>query len=326
MGFTYSGVGDVQALSAFAVTVTSGSPRFTINGMYWNGSSWVVSSGTYAQANDFATINTNIGSLVVASDIVTITAYFTGSNTQGAFSALSLTYTAQQYFTSGRVEPTATIPAQQILSFSASGLTEPTNTNARWVIKVDGVPKYWNGSAWVTSDLSLGQSNSTADINTNAPTLALSSNAEVAPCLLLFTSDQQVTASVASASITYDFGGIVADPNVCIVWGYYKDVTGAAVEGATVTYELVRPARRYFEAASAIIEKKKVVTTDANGYFEAELIRSSEYEPGEKTYKITIVKEADDLDTSRLDADSDLTFEVPDQSNVDITTLLTAGA
>lgn len=318
LGFTYTGVGSLQAYTAFSATVAN-APRFTVDSKYWNGSAWVASAGSYAQANSAADIITNIGSLAPDDAATPINVYFQAQNNQGSVSALSVTYTGQQYFGSGKVTPIQEQNAQAMSSFAISGGVIPGSTSLKFVINVDSTPKYWNGSAWVTSDLSDLQSNDAATINTNIASLSLSTNSMVVPVVLFFTSATQSTPEIASMTFGFDFGGIVADPTKCIVWGYYKDIEGNPVEGATVTFSLVRTSKVYKEAASAIIEKSKVVLTDVNGYFAANLIRSSQYEVTTQTYRITIIKEADELNTSSISEGVDITFTVPDQDNLNIT-------
>lgn len=93
---TYNGAGSVQAFTSFTTTQND-DEKFTLNGLYWNGSAWATSDGTYAQASSPADINTNIGTLPV-SDTLAIIAYFDANSlTQGILSDLSVGYTGQVY-------------------------------------------------------------------------------------------------------------------------------------------------------------------------------------------------------------------------------------
>lgn len=314
---------DISSLTSF-VAVTAGSPRFTVEGKYWSGSAWVASNGTYAQANDAATINTNISSLGLLTGDNTIDAsvIFPDSNTLASVSNLDVGHMAGTHFESGSIETSSALSIQSIASFAAT-INEPTNTTLRFQLRIDGVLKYHNGSAWVASDGSTTQGNTAAQINSNVGTLSLGQNSSVKIRIALATTDIEVSPSIDEFTIVYDFGGIGAEPTTCIVWGYYRDISGIPVSGATVTFSLVRTKKTYKEASSAIIEKSVSVITDSNGYFEIDLIRSSEYE-GSGTYKIVIVKEADSLETS-TDSESDvLSFSVPDSIDKNITDLLTS--
>jgi hypothetical protein len=62
--FSYTGIGTIQAVETSSVSEV-GTPRYIIGGKYYNGSAWVNSNGSYAQANPFATVVANLTSLVV---------------------------------------------------------------------------------------------------------------------------------------------------------------------------------------------------------------------------------------------------------------------
>ena len=55
---TYSGTGITEYISFTGTEV--GSPKYILDDKYWNGSSWVVSDGSYSQTNTLSEINTNI--------------------------------------------------------------------------------------------------------------------------------------------------------------------------------------------------------------------------------------------------------------------------
>lgn len=314
---------DIASLTSFVVS-ESGAPRYIVKGKYWNGSAWVTSNNTYAQANSSSVVSANIASLgfLNGDNTIDLTVVFTDTDTQAAVANSAVGHLAGTHFETGSIETGSALSIQSITSFAAS-ITEPANTTLRFQLRIDGTLKYWNGSAWVASDGSTAQGNTAAQINSNVGSLSLGQNSSVKIRIALATSDIEVSPSIEEMTIVYDFGGIGTEPITCIVWGYYRDISGQPVSGATVTFSLVKNARQYKEAASSVIEKSVAVTTDSNGYFETDLIRSSEFE-GAGVYKITIVKESESLNTSQTSSATDLTFSVPDAVDKDITDLLTA--
>jgi uncharacterized phiE125 gp8 family phage protein len=95
---TGDGTLDLLAYTAFtAISVgCSGIPKYTLEGKYWNGSAWVTSDDTYAQANTAAEVNTNIASLT-AGNTTSVTIHFQDSNTQSCVDNLEIDYTAESY-------------------------------------------------------------------------------------------------------------------------------------------------------------------------------------------------------------------------------------
>lgn len=316
--FTYSQVGDIQSFTGLTGTVT-GSPRFIVNDKYWDGAAWSTSDGSYAQASSLALTNTNLPTLTPA-DTVVVKIVTTSSNTQDVLDLITLTYTGQHYKSSGYIEPIAPLQVEEIVSFSHS-IIVPANTTLGVVLKIDGVLKYWDGAAWSTSDGTYAQSNTATQINDNLSSLSFGVNSSVFFRWIFNTSDDQVTPEVDTSSISYDFGGVEIDAGTCVVFGYVKDIRNVGLYGVTVTFQLNTPNNIYSEASNNIIDSGAVsVKTDSYGYFEIDLIKSSEYE-GSRTYKVTLTYK--DKTVSKTSA-GNLLITVPDADSKDITDLLTA--
>lgn len=321
--FTYTGLGTIQAIESSTIT-ESGAPRYIVGGQYWNGSAWVLSDNTYNQANNSSDTIANITSLVVTgSTTVPVKILFPNSNTQSSVDLISVTVTGQKYSSFGYVEPIVGLQVQGLVNISLTK-TDTVNSFAKIILKIAGVLKWWNGTSWATSDGTFAQANTSAEINANLATLILSVNTEVIPRWVLTTSSNIETAEIDESIIEYNFGALFTNPAKCLVYGYYLNISGQPVSEATVTFSLKRATTgEYKEASNNIIEKPVVVTTDVNGYFEAELIRSSEYQ-GTAIYRVEITKEIDSLNTSRNADKTRLEFQAPDLSEVDLTSLLTA--
>lgn len=318
--FLYTGLETVMALSAMTTTET-GSPRYTVEGKYWNGSSWVVSNGTYAQANPASTVNTNLPTLSVSGQTaISVSVYFTDTNTLPSVDLLTLTYTGRKYSPTGYIEPLQPVPVQALVSYEES-VTKPSDTELKVILKIDGVLTWFDGAEWTTSDGTIDEANTESELNDNFDSLELGQNSELYVRWVLTTSQVAATPSIDDATLEYDFGAVDQPLTTCTVYGYLKDIGDNPVAAADVTVSLRRRTKEYKEASGNVIFGDTLETTsDANGYFEFELVRSSEYE-GSGVYEITITKS--DEETSLIGSRS-LRFEVPDSAQKDITDLLTS--
>lgn len=197
----------------------------------------------------------------------------------------------------------------------------------RYIINISSQDKYWDGSAWSNSDGTYAQSNTAAVIIANKDSLDLSLGGTIKIKSFLHSDDGSSTPEIETITINYNFYNVQSDPPTCTIWGFYRDVSGQPVEGATVTFKLKRADTQYREASSAIIEKKLTRTTDVNGRFEIDLIRSSAYEAGGE-YILTIIKEDEGLNTSTNDSveKTEIEFTVPDLADANITDQITAAA
>lgn len=316
--FSYTGIGTVQEVTASVIS-ESGSPRYIVGGLYWDGTAWVPSDGSYAQAVDSATVVANLDQITVTGAVnIPVSVVFTDSNTQGAVDDIDITVTGQRYSPTGYIEPAQAIEAQSLLSYAETS-TVNANTEINIILKVDGQLKYYDGAAWVDSDGTKAQSNTASEVNTNASSLSLGANSSIFIRWLLETSTNTDTPEISTASISYDFGAVQSSVQICNVHGYLKDIADNPISGATVTFQLNKPALdTYSEASERIISTRSIsTTTNSNGYFQQDLIRSSEYEQT-TTYKVTI-----DLGGNVvLGETTTLSFSVPDSTTKDITDLL----
>lgn len=319
--FNYSGLGSLQAFES-ATADELGSPRYIVTDKYWNGSAWVSSNGSYAQSSTLSQLNANLSALALSGTSFVVKVVLPDSNQISGIDELTIDATGQRYSPTGNIIPIQPINVQSISDYTQTAVI-PGSTELKIILIVDGVDKYWNGSAWVTSNGLIAQANTAAEVNTNIGDLSLGSNSTVFIKWMMATSDNTATPEISLAVITFDFGGIETVPDTVLIWGYYKNISKQPVAGATVTFTLKRTAKEYKEAASNIIEQSVSTTTDANGYFEVDLIRSSEYE-GEGVYIISITKADASLETSQNSGKQPLEFSAPDADEKDITDLLEA--
>jgi hypothetical protein len=316
--FTYTGVGTVQSVDDGTV-VETGSPRYIIGGLYWNGSVWVASNGSYAQANDSTTALSNLTEIDLGgSGILPWAVVFPDSNTQSTVDSFNIEVTGQKYSPSGYLEPVVGLNVSGLVDYSQT-IVVPAGTDVKVILKIDNILTYHNGSAWVTSNGS--QSNTASEVADNAEDLVLGSNSEIFIRWILTSTEDNATSELQDSTVEYEFGAIETDPDTCIVYGYYRDIAGNPISGASVTFSLIRANKEYTEANKNIIEGSVVVTTNSAGYFQSSLIRSSEYSL-DRQYKIEIKKTSSSLITSKNPDKTLLTFAVPDSSTKDITDLL----
>ncbi len=260
--FEYSGLGVLQAFTTAAITQT-GAPRYIMNGRYWNGSAWVVSNNSYAQASTSAQVISNISTLTAADSLI-VKVVTDSSNTQATVDLMTVAYTGQIYPT---INPTITVNSgldtDGLLSFVADYVG-----NVQFVLLIGGVPKYWNGSAWVTSNNTYAQSNTATDIHANLEDLDLSLGVTFKLRAFL-NSDGSSSPTLESAEIGYNFFIVpVAEPNRCIVFAFLNDMLGivGSDDSAVLIVELLRP----FEHGERIILPfKRTFVFTALGYVES---------------------------------------------------------
>ena len=221
------------------------------------------------------------------------------------------------------VTQNSTVLVDALESFVETTSVVVGSDEIKYIVVFKGQDKFFNGSAWVNSDGTYAEANTPEDINTNASALDLDLGGSFKVKALLHSDVKGLTTpELEVVTFGFNFFNILADIPTSTVFGFYKDAGGNGVKDAVVTFELSRRSKQYREAGDAIIEKPVVVTTDATGRFEADLIRTSAFEI-DGGYTIRIVKDADDLNTSKIDTGK-IAFTVPDLPDINITDLITS--
>lgn len=308
----YGGLGAIQALESIAIT-DAGVPKYTVEGKYWNGSAWVASDATYAQANSAAEVIANIASLGVSGETsIEIVVYFAASNSISSVDSIVLDYEGQVYPSDGpSIEQLSGVTTEELVS-----LTPSLSGSVKFILKIGGVLKYWNGSDWATSDGSLAQSNTSAEINANVASLSIADGAEILVRALL-DSDGSSTPTLTSVALVYDFAAPTpADKPRSVVYAFLKDIVGdAVVSNAKFIVEL----QTLFVVSDVIVKPTVLsVNFDSRGYAELDVLST----PVGKTYlfKITYENEQEVQKTLTLGE-----FNIPSSSpTVNIASLLGA--
>lgn len=279
----YTGAGALVEATSF-LTTFFGSARIGLDigqsGTFtvWNGSAWVVGSDDYTDATDPATFAANIATLPVNGETYgRFKVYYTDSNVQSSFSNLEITLTAQIYSTDDPyIISNIPIDTQSIENIVESVL-KSGNDDIKRVCVIANSPYYWNGSAWVTSDYSFAQSNSVAEILANIAALntIIGLGATFLMAYIFHSENGLTTPSIATDTITYDFWAGSPDiPFKCIVYGYCYDENGEPIEDVAISIKL-NTEKVLYKTDLILFDLPVIdVTTDENGYWEAELIET----------------------------------------------------
>lgn len=214
----HTGDGTIKLFNAF-LTTESGTPRYVLqigrsgNYLYWNGTAWATSDGTPAQATDSSTFDINCGDLSVdGEEYGQFKIIFSNSNTISSVSVLTANMNVDiGYLTSNpTIKNTSVINADSISNILMS--TSISGSDAiKMTIEVDGIEKYWSGTAWATSS-GYSQSNILADIVANLSTL-LADNSDIRWILYLHSDDGSTTPAVTQVTISYNLITITVGTN-----------------------------------------------------------------------------------------------------------------
>ena len=161
----------------------------------------------------------------------------------------------------------------------------------RYALEIEGVAKYHNGTEWVASS-GYAESNTLDDLNDNSASLDLTLGATIKPIIYLHSDAGETTPEIDTLTLEYNFfTPSTVKPDTCVVWGYVLDMNNAVVADAIINVKFVK--KYDLENDAFIISyTPQSVTTNINGYFEIELIRSSEFTE-EGYYNFNIVYDAD---------------------------------
>lgn len=280
---SYTGAGTLVSFDEFTTT-ESGSPKFTIqigrsgDYLYWNGSSWAISDGTYNQATGSILFNSNCPNLPVIGEIYgQYKIFFEESNIQSCLENVTSMLTAQIYSTDcPTIKNTDVIKTQGITSIAIVD-TGDTVFSIKYTIEVDGIEKYWNGSSWAISE-GFVESNSSEQIESNISTLNLSSGSDIRFVAYLCSTNGASTPVLSSIEIIYDFyGGTAIKPDLCVVWGHIHDITDEASENVTVQVQSENVSG--YQDEILVTTTPKTITPDSTGYWEVSLFASEDLSP-----------------------------------------------
>lgn len=263
--------GTIISFDEFA-SVESNAPKYTLqigrsgNYLYWDGSAWSISDGTYDQATSAADFNTHCSELDVDGEIYgQFKVHFKAQNSQGVVDSFTATLTAN----SGYPTDNPTITPNDKLRTTAISLIEESVTKAgsddvKYVHNVGGTNKWITGGSVADSNGTYAESSSLSDFNAYLGAL-VSGRQEVYPIVFLHSDDGTTTPSIESMTFTYNAS--ISDPNLttlCNLEGFIYDANGP-VENEVVYF---RPFKGFLN--DAVLHKydwTAIDTTDAEGHF-----------------------------------------------------------
>lgn len=298
----------VNQYKGFSTLFESGSGLFVMDGKYWNGSIWDDSDYTPAQANDTATINANIDSLPVITDL-DVTMIYENGNTLGSIDSLIVEYDEQKYTdTAPRIIAAVGIVTNGLLSFEFPEGYEPetpAGTSVGSILEIDGQDKYWDGAAWVDSS-GASQTNSEAEISENLGDLDLSAIESVKYAIYLF-SDGSATPEIFKADIGYNFAHQCNPARVCVIFECFVLPDGNPESGVEITFT----PNAEFDNNGNIVKAPIKFTTGSDGKMTQDIVESA---TSEVTYTVKI-KRSTGTETYK-------TVTVPDQDTAELSVLL----
>jgi len=311
---TYSTVGDVQAFTSFTATET-GSVSYILNGKFWDDPAWATSTGP-SESTSKADVNTNIGSLP-ASDTLAVKVVTASSNTQGIVDDIVVGYTGQIYATDNPYmiqNAGQGVGADGLASFSSSQ-TDDSPATIKYQMSLDGTLKYWNGSAWATSDGTYSQANTAAEINTNASSLDLSAGIDEVLVRAVFSSDGQTRSLLTSVSFDYNFFAEAATPDECVIYAFVGDLLGN-VDGTDVELSIeLETSFFYSDTATLMQPQDQRFLPDSNGMIQASVVETT---TDSKKYHFRVFYK----DQSGIQKNIDLGYAaVPNSSNATLASL-----
>jgi hypothetical protein len=316
--FVYSGIGSIQSIDNVTQTF-SGTPRWITGGYYWNGAAWVVSNGTYAQANTPAEFAANVINFPVAgAGSVTMTLVFPDSDTRCSFDLFLIEITGQQY-------PSGLVELEQNEAQLCDGIESlendadrPGTTDILYYVKRQSEILYHDDNDWVASDKSESQLNTLAEILANKDDLGLGSIPRDIKIVPMLKNDGVNTPALRTITMGYNYYKHVQEPNECKVSGYLlnADLTGVE-DGEEVRFWFKKPFK-HGDNALFVFEKKAATTTKGGkkGWFEI-------YLPETET-----IEKVMNADVPYTDSDGNAAVKtyknltIPNQSDVDLNTLL----
>lgn len=283
--FNYNGNGLLQYIEDCSLTASS-ILSWIINDQYWNGSAWIDSDGSASQSSSTQDIIDRLSDLNILNKTkISTKVFFVNSNTQQSVDNLDITYVGQIFPTDNpTIKPVTVLATDDLLEFAAE-LTAIGSDTIKFTIEVNGVEKYWNGSAWQTST-GYSETNTYEEINTNAESL-IEAGTNIKFVAYLHSNDGTTTPELTSVSYAYDFFAPFSDlPDKTILHGTLLGPNGNPQENAVIT---MTPSVSGFLADKNTWINNNTITTkaDSSGNFEIEIF-SSELFVDPVTYTIVI--------------------------------------
>ena len=313
--FTYTGPGTLRPASA-PTSTESGTPRYTLQGKYWDGEAWSDSNNTYAQASSKADIIANLLMFPTTGlSTITVAVFFGQSNTQSSVDQINFSVQGEEYGTDNPTVTSNTFLQLDGLEGLTASLVETGSDAVKCVLETRTTPsgtstfRYWDGAAWATSNATFAQSSTVAEINTNAGSLDLSSGVYFRLLVFLHSNGGTTTPSISQHVVTYNFFSTPSIPSKCILYGWLIEPDGTPLEG-TVSVRNLTP---FKHTGLLLLRSEVTVNAGSDGYWEVELVETATVT---KTYEILITY------TDSIAENKTYNIIVPNQDSINFTDLI----
>jgi hypothetical protein len=169
----------------------------------------------------------------------------------------------------------------------------------KYTLVVDGVEKYWTGTAWATSDGTYSQSNLASEINTNAPTLS-TGYANVRVKAFLHSESGTTRPTLTDNTIGFNYVAEDADAiSECTITAFLADL-GLDLLSTDLEPKLFVKNHRAFTHGNRVIAPfTRSASFDADGYCELDCIETETV--GEELDIFITYKEGYSLRTVRFE-------------------------
>lgn len=269
----HTGDGSILAFNFFATTELN-TPKYTLQigrsgyYLYWNGLSWVVSDGTYNQATDSITFNTNcIYFDVEGEKFGQFKIIFQNSNTISYISELTANMRVNNGYSTENplVIFNDSFRSDTLYNFSES-VTNSSMIMTKYNLFKNSTYYYYStvSTGWAISNSSYSQSNFSSEINSNC-TSFINSGTDISLTCFLHSEDGINTPKLSLIAFTYDFTGDSSPTmNTHVYYGYLKNIDNTNLENKVISV------RTNYLLGKYTLLNDKVITTnsESNGYWE----------------------------------------------------------
>jgi hypothetical protein len=227
--------------TSFLSTSFNGTPRFVFQDQYWNGSAWVPSDNSYAQATSYADAVSNIASLDVFGETeARVSIVFPSAPIKSTIG----NYTIERNIAGSFYPESTIVPLTPLTMNVLEGLVETSTKlgadDIRYYVLVNDIAYWYDGITWaaiVGSPTSV-TSNSAAEVLDNAGSLPISTGANVKIGVILVSATGSTTPTMQTLEVEYTFGIVEACvPIKCAVYGCILDSIGDPIPGAKITVD-----------------------------------------------------------------------------------------
>ena len=316
---TYEAVGDVTDY----VTLTAGNnqnARFTVNGQWYNGASWVASNGSYTQATEASAMDLSL--LAVNDNDYSVDLVFPDSSTQGYLEAAQFDFNGEAFESAISATTNASFPVTSFNSFVSSYYVPSDYTGVGFTFLIGSISYYFNvnSQSWQQSDNSINQINTPEQLTESVLALLNVPGLFKLTTFLYSLNDPSLghqgleSPSITLASIDFNYTiPSLAPPSECLLYGLDRTVcTDPAVDSETIEYYMVIDNPKTFFHGNTIVRKSTCrievtgpAAVQAHAFYETETISGVDgdykYRFGMETVRISTDARGNENRSSSID-------------------------